>query len=227
MATLKLLLLPAALAVSAAAPAPYMAHGTEPFWSLHITGNRIVYEPADGYGPRIAVTARPRAIRGGRIYASRRLTVEIRREGRCNDGMSEREYADTVRVRFGARGRALEGCGGALLAPETLAGTGWGIVMIDGRRIAPAENYQIEFGDGRLDGQAGCNRFSGPYSENGRTLRLGAIMATRMACPEPRMTHERRMLRLLGGPVRTSFQDGETLILTGSGVTVRLGRLPG
>jgi heat shock protein HslJ len=227
MATLKLLILPAALALSAAAPPPYLAHGTEPFWSLSITGNRIVYEPADGYGQRIAVTVRPRAIRGGRIYATRRLTVEIRREGRCNDGMSEREYADTVRVRFGPGGRAIEGCGGALLAPERLAGTGWGIVAIDGRPIRPAENYRLEFGDGRLDGQAGCNRFSGPYSESGLTLRPGAIMSTRMACPEPGMTHERRMLRLLGAPVRYSFADGETLLLSGSGVTARLRRLPG
>lgn len=227
MATLKLLIFPAALALSAAQPAPYMAHGTEPFWSLHIAGNRVVYEPADDYGDRIAVTVRPRAIRGGRIYATRRLIVEIRREGRCNDGMSEREYADTVRVRFGPGGRALEGCGGALLAPERLAGTGWGIVAIDGRRIAPTENYQLEFLDGRLSGQAGCNRFSGPYSESGRTLRPGAIMSTRMACPGPRMTHERRMLALLGGPIRYSFQGGETLTLAGSGVTVRLRRLPG
>ena len=225
MATVKLLALPACAALLAgtalAQGAAYRAHGTEPFWSVNITGNRVLYETANG--PRVAVTVRPRAIRGGRVYATRGLTVEIRR-GRCNDGMSDLHYADTVRVRVGT-GRALEGCGGAVLPPERLADTGWGIVAIDGRRIAPAENYRIEFSDGRLGGQAGCNRFSGAYSESGRTLRPGAIMSTRMACPEPRMTHERRMLRLLGGPVRYSFADGETLLLGGSGVNVRLRRL--
>ena len=49
-------------------------------------------------------------------------------------------------------------------------------------------------------------------------------MATRMACPEPRMTHERKMLRLLGGSVRFSYPDGDTMLLTGNGVTARLRR---
>jgi len=212
----------AALLCGAAAPAPYRGHGTEPFWGVTITGNRVVYESPDG--PRVAIVVRPRITRAGRVYATRRMTVEIRR-GRCSDGMSDLYYADTVRVRFGASGRALEGCGGAVLPPETLADTGWGIVAIDGRRIAPAENYRLEFSGGRISGQAGCNRISGPYREAARTIRSGPMAVTRMACPEPRMTHERRTLRLLGGPVRYSFADGSTLILTGSGVTARLRRL--
>lgn len=211
------------LLVAAAAPAPYRGHGTEPFWSVTITGNRVVYESAEGV--RVVAVVRPRAVRGGRTYAARRMTVEIRR-GRCSDGMSDRYYADIVRVRFPRATRPLQGCGGAVLAPETLADTGWGIIAIDGRPIAPAENYQLEFGAGRLSGQAGCNRFSGSYRESGRTLTPGPIMSTRMACPEPRMTHERRMLALLGGPVRYSFANGDTLVLAGSGVGVRLRRLP-
>jgi hypothetical protein len=38
------------------------------------------------------------------------------------------------------------------------------------------------------------------------------------------MTHERKMLRLLGGAVRIFYPDGDTLLLTGSGVAVRLAR---
>src|SRR5207253_2562568 len=119
----------------------------------------------------------------------------ISHEGRCNDGMSEFEYADTVRVRFGNNrtGRPLEGCGGALLAPVTLAGSDWYIVDINGS-IVGGETYVLRFDDaGRLAGQAGCNRFSGPYTQRGRTLTPGAIIATRMACAGDRGRDEARM----------------------------------
>jgi len=211
-----------ALALTAAAPAPYHGHGTEPFWGITITGNRVVYDSPDQ--PSVTIVVRPRATRAGRIYATRRMTVEIR-HGRCNDGMSDRYQADTVLVRFGRSTRSLEGCGGPTLAPASLDDSAWGIVAIDGARIAPAENYQLGFGEGRLTGQAGCNQLSGPYREAGRTLTAGPLISTRMACPEPRMRHERRLSALLGGPLRFSFPDGETLVMTGSGVTIRLRRL--
>jgi heat shock protein HslJ len=205
------------------AVAPYRAHGTEPFWGVTITGNRIVYESADG--PRIVAVMRPRATRAGRTYAGPRMIVEIRR-GACNDGMSDRYQADSVRVWLGRRaGPGLEGCGGATLAPASLADTGWGIVAIDGETVRAAEDYNLQFGEGRIHGQAGCNRFSGPYREARRTLIPGPIVATRMACAEPRMRHERRVLALLGGAVRFAYPDGETLVLTGDGGTIRLRRL--
>lgn len=205
------------------AASPYRAHGTEPFWGVTITGNRVVYESADG--PRVVAVVRPRVTRTGRVYASRRLTVEIRR-GRCNDGMSDRYQADTVRVWVGPRtGRALEGCGGATLPPASLADTGWAIVSIGGEDVAQAENYNLQFSDGRIHGQAGCNRFSGPYRETSRTLTPGPMIATRMACPEPGMRHERDVLHLLSGPVDFFYPDGDTLFLRRNGGTIRLRRL--
>lgn len=215
----------AGCATAAAAPAglAYRAHGTEPFWSVTIANGRIVYESPDQ--PGIDVPARSlRAPHEGLRYGTRRMTVDIT-PGPCNDGMGDRYYADTVRLIFPGAGRPLEGCGGAVLPPDTLADTGWGIAAIDGEAVAPAEDYVLQFGEGRIHGQAGCNRFSGPYAEAGRTLTPGAIMATRMACPEPRMRHEAKMLRLLSGPVRYTYPDGDTLQLTGNGVTARLRRL--
>jgi heat shock protein HslJ len=227
------LALSACSTVDAPGPAPiqppppgetYRAHGTEPFWSIRIGGGRIVYETPEP-GERIEVGApAPRPGVNGRRYETPRFTVHVT-SGRCNDGMSDRYYADTVRVIFPGADRGLEGCGGTLLPPDSLADTAWGIAGIDGETIAPADIYQLQFGEGRISGQAGCNRFSGPYREADGRLTPGAIMSTRMACPEPRMTHERKLLRLLGGPVGFSYPDGGTLLLTGNGVTVRLRRL--
>ncbi len=162
----------------------------------------------------------PRETGDGRIYRTRRLTLYVW-HGECSDGMSDRRYAETVRATVD--GRTLNGCGGAILAPAALAETSWSIVAIDGAAVS-GDLYRLQFDAGRLSGQAGCNRFSGPYSVSGETLTPGPIISTRMACPEPRMAHERRALRVLGGPVRISFPDGDMLVLTGNGGSIRLRR---
>ena len=110
-----------------------------------------------------------------------------------------------------------------ILPPERLADTDWTIVEIDGQAVQ-GPNYFLQFTADRLSGLAGCNRFSGGYSQSGETLTIGPVAATRMFCPDPGMDHERRALQLLSGPVRISFPGGENMILTGNGVTMRLHR---
>jgi heat shock protein HslJ/uncharacterized membrane protein len=196
----------------------YSAAGTEPFWGLVFENGRMIYTHED---ERIEV-ARPRPVTtraGVHVYRTPRMTVEISHEGRCNDGMSEYEYADTVRIRFGNNhtGRAIEGCGGEMLPPVILANTDWLIVDIDGTPVG-GENYALSFDDqGRLSGQAGCNRLSGPYTQRGDTLTPGAIAATRMACPAERMAQEARVLQLLRGPMQISYRSGLMMSLQQSG----------
>ena len=212
------------LVAQAASPSaqPYHAHGTEPFWGVRISGGRIVYTSAEG--ARIAVRTPPRpAIRNGYRYVTPRLRIEVRHV-QCGDGMGDRRYADSFRISFPGGDPALEGCGGAVLPPERLAGTDWSIVAIGGGAVSGV-TYQLGFGeDGRLFGQAGCNRFSGPYSEARRVLTPGPLVATRMACPGPSMGHERRVMAVLGGRAAMRYLDGDTLVLSGHGATIRLRR---
>ena len=207
----------------------YTAHGTEPFWGLTFEDGKMIW--SDPEGVRIEVN-RPRPVtrNGVHVYRTPRLTVEISHEGRCNDGMSDYEYPDTVRVRFGRnqRGRGVAGCGGGILPPVTLASTSWAIVDIDGAQVG-GEDYALQFDEaGRLSGRAGCNRFSGPYTQRGRTLTPGAIVATRMACSDGRGVHERKMLQLLRGQVLISYRGGMIMTLqeseSGPGVFVTLRR---
>jgi heat shock protein HslJ/uncharacterized membrane protein len=197
----------------------YRALGNEPFWSVTITDGRMTYESPDG--PRFVVPAPPaRPSFNGRRYQTDRLTLDIT-HGECSDGMSDRRYADTAMVIVDRR--TMHGCGGEILAPASLVGTAWSIVEIDGDAVS-GEAYHLHFDGERLSGRAGCNRFSGPYSQTDGRLTAGAIVATRMACPGPRMDHERRVLQLLGAPVQVDHPDGDTLLLSAPGGTIRLRR---
>jgi heat shock protein HslJ len=220
-------LLIAATALSFAGPAvaqgnaPYQARGTEPFWSVAIGGGRMVYE--DSEGRRVAVrtpTARPSF--NGRRYVTRRLIVDITRQ-QCSDGMSDFIYADTVRAEVD--GRALEGCGGAILPPATLQDTSWEILFINGSRVAGGEQYQINFAANQMTGRAGCNSFSGGYRVGRDGFQAGPLAMTRMACPGPAMQHEQAVSRILAGRVRLYYPDGQTLVMRGaSGGEIRLKR---
>lgn len=216
----------AAFLMTAAAPAvaqpSYRALGTEPFWSVTIERGRMLYEDAEG--KRIAVRVpRARPMRAGRSYVTRRLRLAIFRQQECSDGMSDRRYADTVRVTVD--GRRLEGCGGAILPPAALADTSWEIVAINGARVPGGEQYRIEFGRDRLSGKAGCNSFGGAYRVGRDGFQAGALAMTRMACPGPQMAHEQAVSRILSGRVRLYYPDGATLVMRGvDGGEIRLRR---
>ena len=104
-----LLALAGCLSHSAPSPATYRALGTEPFWGLLIDPNTITFTAPDA-APVIQRT--PPVINGfaGAIYQTPRINVNIVRNQRCSDGMSDRVYPDKVQVTVD--GRRFEGCGG-------------------------------------------------------------------------------------------------------------------
>ena len=206
-----LALLVTGCATVATAERPYGAIGTEPFWSIEIAGGRMTYETPDGsfFVPAPA----PTATANGRHYETARITMDII-PWVCTDGMSDNLYADTVIAVVD--GTTLYGCGGGTVGADALINSRWTIAEIDGRPVGEGE-YRLDFGSDRISGVAGCNRFSGPYSRSGDTLRAGPLAATRMACPEPRMEQERRVLQLLGAPLRLQSDDVDGLLLIGQG----------
>lgn len=200
----------------------YRVIGTEPFWSLTITGGRMTYRDPEGH--RVSVRTPPaRPSFNGRRYVTRRLTVDITRQ-ECSDGMSDRLYADTVRV--AVDGRDLQGCGGAILPPATLRNTSWEIVNIAGWTVPGGDRYRVEFGADQVSGRAGCNSFSGSYRVGRDGFQAGPLAMTRMACPAPAMQHEQAFSRILSDRVRLYYPDGATLLMHGSGGgEIRLRRL--
>lgn len=219
----------AALAFSASTAAfaqsgTYRALGTEPFWSVTIGNGRMVYDDAEQRRVSVA-TPRPIIPRlSGRIYRTGRLIVMIR-PGPCSDGMSDRTYQDSVRVRVD--GRQLDGCGGSFTERSRLANTHWRISAINGRAVPASGPYRLDFTEDRLSGQAGCNRFGAGYRLEGDRLTVTPAVSTRMACPGPRMTHEAAVLRLLGAPLLVTQANEHSMTLVGRGGSIRLELVPG
>lgn len=79
------------------------------------------------------------------------------------------------------------GCAGPR-ADRPLTGTDWQLVWLDGQRVEPPADARrvaaLRMDAGRVTRSDGCNRVMGPVTIEGRTLRIGPLAGTRMACLE-------------------------------------------
>ena len=91
------------------APPPYRALGTEPFWNLLIDEKNLTFRPMEG---ALVIQPTPAPINGfaGPIYQTPRIGVNVVKNVKCSDGMSDRVYPDKVQVTVD--GTRFEGCGG-------------------------------------------------------------------------------------------------------------------
>ena len=207
--------------------ATYRAIGTEPFWDLEI-GRDMVFTDRGNNDFRV-VQRTPQPIIGvaGEIYQTPRINVNIV-HGRCSDGMSDRTYPDSVQVRVD--GREFRGCGAPVAffsevgengQPNTpgsgtmiLTGTNWRVVAIN-QRPTPPNNFYMNFLPDRIGAKFGCNSLGADYSVNGSVLTAGAVMATRMACPD--MSFETQGSAILMQPVTISGYGNQLTLTSRSG----------
>jgi heat shock protein HslJ len=125
-------------------------------------------------------------------------------------------------VRRGAAALALilAGCTSSSAPPERqaeLAGPVWGAVSIAGKAVLDDALITLEFdGAGNAFGSGGCNRFHGPYTLDGSSLRFGVMGSTMMACEPGAMEQERTFLDALDRVERQSVADDGALVLTTS-----------
>lgn len=74
----------------------------------------------------------------------------------------------------------------------------WRIDQAQREPILDRRAARIDFrADGRLTGHGSCNMFGTSYTLQGEVLKLGPIVATRMACEPPLMEQEDRILTAL------------------------------
>ena len=198
----------------------YRALGTEPFWSLTIDPQRMVFTEANAPGVEV-VQPTPRVIVGiaGEIYQTPRIGVNIVHQ-QCSDGMNDRVYPDRVQVDID--GRRFNGCGGAAVQPAALAGTNWRVAAVNGRPTPPSDRFFMNFEASRLDAGFGCNGMAGGYRLDGNSLVPAPIMGTKMACPD--MSFENQGGAVLGQPMTMTWAGGDRLTLSNSAGRIELVR---
>lgn len=198
----------------------YKAVGNEPGWSLTVRAARMDY--AGDYGEVNIAEPTPPDFRAGHgTYRSGKLRVTIS-PGPCSDGMSDLTYRQTVRVT--ADGRTVSGCGGGTIASNTIAGTNWSVVSVNGRPAPAARDYYVQFSDKQLSAKFGCNAMGGEYRINGDHLSVGNMQQTLMGCPEPAASFEREASVLFRSNIRVEKIGGERMRLVSEAGTIELKR---
>ena len=104
--------------------------------------------------------------------------------------------------------------------PAPFAGTHWQVVL---ELPLAGEQPSMRFGDGRVEGFGGCNRFAARYVEDSvgaHAIAIGRIELDRRLCEAGAKAPEARMLEVLQA-VSSYTITGETMTMSGSGGTLR------
>ncbi|MGX0878623.1 heat shock protein HslJ/uncharacterized membrane protein [Roseovarius sp. MBR-154] len=192
---------------------PYRARGNEPGW--YVDFGPETAEIVGDYGeitraaPRPVVQVVPGAYEFDMPEAGAHLRIE---ERLCHDDMSGMPYPDTAG--FSLDGRELRGCGGD---PADLLTDGvWQVTALGDAELIEPERLSLNFlHPGRVAGSSGCNRLVGDFTLTGEGMQFGAMGSTMMACPEPLMKQERRMLDALEQVTRFDIAEDGALQLIG------------
>lgn len=203
-------------------PNAYRAIGTEPFWSLTMTRDEMIYDDVED---RRTAVRKPRAqtSNGNVLYRARGMTVILRNQ-ECSDGMSDRRFADTVRVKIGRR--TLNGCGRAYPDARSLDGSEWRIASIGGAAVTLPRPATIAFTEDRVSGSTGCNRFMGGYTISAGRLSTPRLAMTRMACMGEAGEVETTVTGLLNDPmVAYPMRDGSIRLVGTEGRSATLVRV--
>lgn len=97
----------------------YKSLGTEPGWLVEVKGEEIIHTTQSGENEftlpvsRMKKTATGWEVKG--FSDQHNITLTVTSGKTCNDGMSDREYADTVRIAVSEAGY-LDGCGGDIIS---------------------------------------------------------------------------------------------------------------
>lgn len=114
----------------------------------------------------------------------------------------------------------LNACAGS--SQSNLNGTTWTLTAYkDNPPIAGAQPT-LQFENGQVSGNTGCNHYGGSYEVQGDTIRFGDLFNTEMACLEPEgvMEQEQIYLEMLRSADHFELIDGVLRIYTGSQQTL-------
>lgn len=202
---------------------PLLAVGQEPGWILKLTEDDLDLSYQYGEKRFQAPSPGPEPMDQGYRYTAssaegQELVLQVR-DLYCTDSMSGMPYPYTATVTI--ENRVLEGCAGD---PESLlTGTTWVVEDLNSQGIIDYSRITIEFtGNGRVQGSAGCNRYSGSYEITGEGIDISKLATTSMACAPALMYQEDRMLDVITNASRFGLSEtGALMLISGPGKSLK------
>ncbi len=112
--------------------------------------------------------------------------------------------------------------------PAPLEGTQWELMTYNNGNNAlvsvnPDSRITAFFENGKLNGSAGCNNYSGGYEIEGNNIEIGPLASTMMMCPDPGiMDQEQLYLAALGSAASYKILANRLELLNGEGATAAI-----
>ena len=106
-------------------------------------------------------------------------------------------------------------------APAGLPGTAWQVTSYNNGKQAVVSllngsEISLNFGtDGQVNGNSGCNTYSGGYQASGSALKVGPLVSTQKACDQPAGVMEQEQQYL------AALQNSATYEIAGDTLTIR------
>ena len=121
-----------------------------------------------------------------------------------------------------------ETCGS--MEAAALEDTRWALLELNGKTITVTVNDKAPFLEmsskkASAYGFGGCNRFFGSYQLSGKSLKFGAMGATRMACPEG-MDQEQELFTALDATTRYEIHGSKLLLYSDEKLLARFEAVP-
>lgn len=214
----------------------FRGSGSEPFWLLDLdfeTGMaRLVVKGEDPSDRTFPIPPPSRGYAGDSVIYEVPIDRQIVRIGitqvDCRGGAGDRALPYTARVVLADyRTREVEsdmsGCGQYNGRGEL--SRRWRLVELDGDAVSATRaeerlpTIQLNLVENTLNGDGGCNYFTGEFRIDGDSLHIGTIPSTKMACP--RIGRESAFIGALRQKGhRIAFDDGRLVLRRDGGVLV-------
>lgn len=179
---------------------PYFkATGTEPFWALKITQNKITLQTQQdtlNFPHTAPIKAMDANVKRYNIETKATLfTITIAMQ-KCTNAMSGEEFPYSVKVEQKTKDATttLEGCGN--YRTDYRLHDIWLLEKINGEKVSKADfgkeipMIEINTNSNLFSGNDGCNRITGKLFYELETLRFTNIITTEMACLKNGLTTE-------------------------------------
>jgi uncharacterized lipoprotein YbaY/heat shock protein HslJ/uncharacterized lipoprotein NlpE involved in copper resistance len=158
------------------------------------------------------------------------LLVDFQGKLEQRAGMEDKVVEMAVIDKFGGtqpKATCADSASGNNQSTAALINTYWKLVELDGKKIpiAPSHKRQIRItlasGGSRIIGFSGCNQFSGTFKQTGNALKFSQIAGTMMACVDPYMELEGRVLKMLNTTTAYRIKGEQLFLLEGDKVLAR------